>query len=308
MNASPPSRVSGTALPPAGFALLAGLTLFWGLNWPGMKIILSELPVWWFRTSCVLIGGGALLAISAASGNRVLMQAREVPLVAVCAAFNVFAWHLFSAYGVANMPAGRAAIIAFTMPVWAAVFSSLMLGERFDRAKVTGLVLGVAGLGVLIGPDLMALEQAPLGAGFMLAAALSWGFGTVLFKRGGWSLPVASHVGWQLVLSGIPLGLGAALTEPFPDLGSISREAALALAYIYVFPMTFCQWAYFKTVHLFPASIAAIGTLLIPVVGVYSSHFILAEPVGWREVTALALICAALASVLVLPSLGRGRA
>jgi hypothetical protein len=44
------------------------------------------------------------------------------------------------------------------------------------------------------------------------------------------------------------------------------------------------------------------------VVGVYSSHFILAEPVGWREVTALALICAALASVLVLPGFGRGRA
>jgi len=36
--------------------LLTSLSLFWGLNWPGMKIILSELTVWWFRALCLIVG------------------------------------------------------------------------------------------------------------------------------------------------------------------------------------------------------------------------------------------------------------
>ena len=297
------AKSSDQALPPAGFVLLAGLSLFWGLNWPGMKIIMAELPAWWFRASCALVGGFALLALSSLSGNTIRLGRREIALTAVCSLFNFVGWLMFSAYGVSLVEAGRAAIIAFTMPVWAAIFASLLLGEHFTLPKIAGLALGIAGLGVLIGPDLTAVGRSPVGGLLMLGAALSWAFGTTLFKRFEWDVPVASNVGWQLLFAAVPiLGVAIAL-EPFPDLGGISHDATLALIYIYGFPMIFCQWAYYKTVHLFPASIAAIGTLMVPVVGVYSSHFLLGEPVGWRELTALVLIVAALASVLLVPNL-----
>ena len=291
------------ALPTMGFVLLAGLSLFWGLNWPGMKIIMAELPAWWFRVSCALIGGGALLIISAASGNSIRFSRRELLPAATCSTFNFVGWLVFSAYGVSMIEAGRAAIIAFTMPVWAALFACWILGEPFTRYKVLGLSLGLAGLSALIAPDIAAIGAAPLGAVLMLCAALSWAFGTTLFKRFTWEIPVASNVGWQLLLSAVPMTIVALALEPVPDLTAISPKAALALFYIYGFPMVFCQWAYYKTVGLFPASIAAIGTLMVPVVGVYSSHFILGEAVGWRELAALVLIVAALASVLLLPNL-----
>jgi drug/metabolite transporter (DMT)-like permease len=56
---------------------------------------------------------------------------------------------------------------------------------------------------------------------------------------------------------------------------------------------------------MFPAAIAAIGTLAVPVVGVFSSAVILGEPVGWREFTAMDLSCGALATVLVVPAIGQ---
>ena len=226
-------------------------------------------------------------------------------MVVLCSAFSFVGWLIFSAYGVSMIGAGRASIIAFTMPVWAALFASWLLGEKFAASKVFGLLLGVAGLMLLIGPELVALQRSPVGGLFMLCAALSWAFGTTLFKRFRWTVPVASNVGWQLLLAAVPMAVVAALLEPFPDFMALSRDAVIALAYIYGFPMIFCQWAYYKTVHLFPASIAAIGTLMVPVVGVYSSHFILAEPVGWSELGALVLIVAALASVLIIPNLTR---
>ncbi len=290
---------SHTALPPLGFLLLAGLTLFWGANWPAMKIAFTELPVWWFRAGCLWFGGLGLIVIARLSGLSLRIPAVERGPLLVCALFNVVGWHLSSGYGISLMPAGRAAIIAFTMPVWASPLGGVLLDEAITKAKLIGLALGMGGLAVLIGPDLMVLETAPLGALFMLMAAISWATGTVLLKRFHWSVPTTVLVGWQLIAGALPVSLGAVLLEAPPELSGLSNQTLIAVAYIFLFPMVFCQWAFFRTVRLFPATIAAIGTLAIPVVGVYSSAVILGESVGWREFIALLLICSALASVLL---------
>ena len=92
---------------PMPILLLAGLALFWGLNWPGMKIILSEMTVWWFRALCLLAGGSILLSLSGLSGNRWRLQRREFGPVMLCGSFAILGWMVFSAYGVSLMPAGR---------------------------------------------------------------------------------------------------------------------------------------------------------------------------------------------------------
>lgn len=304
MPDTPASRhLSPVGLPIAGFALLAAVTVFWGVNWPTMKIVLGDLSPWWFRTICLATGGAALLAISGLSGNRVRVPAGDLRPLMLCSLFNMVGWHLFSAYGLTLVPAGRASIIAFTMPVWAALFAIPVLKERVSFAVFAGLALGMTGLGILIGHDMTVLGSAPVGSLIMLGAAVSWGMGTVLFKLFDWQTPVATAVGWQLLFASIPVGIGALLLEPLPDLAGLSRPAMFAFAYVLVFPMVFCQWAYFKIVDMFPAVYAAIGVLAVPVVGVYSSLLLLGEPVGWREIAALVLVCSSIFTVLILPKL-----
>jgi hypothetical protein len=167
----------------APYLLLASLSLFWGLNWPGMKIILSEITVWWFRALCLIAGGGILMSISALSGNRCRLQPGEIGPISLCGSFAILGWMVFSAYGVSLMPAGRASIIAFTMPLWATLAAHRVLGERVTPARIAGLLLGIGGLGVLIGQDLLILQRAPVGALFMLLAAVSWAIGTILVKQ-----------------------------------------------------------------------------------------------------------------------------
>lgn len=293
-------------LPRAGFFLLTAVTLFWGANWPGMKIALAELPVWWFRAMCVWAGALGLLTVAKLSGASLRMPGAEIPRLLVVSLFAMAGWQVFSAYGVSLMPAGRASIIAFTMPVWASLLGTFLINEPITRSKIVGMLLGVAGLAVLMGEDLLVFGTAPLGALFMLGAAVSWAIGTVLFKKYGWATPLTTLVGWQLAAAAVPITIVAMIIEPVPDLTRLSANAIFALAYLFALPMVFCQWAFFKVVSIFPASIASMGTLAVPVVGVYSSAFILGEPVGWKELAALLLICSALASVLVLPSLQRG--
>ena len=141
----------------------------------------------------------------------------------------------------------------------------------------------------------------------MLGAAVSWGTGTVMVKYIDWKLPTLSNIAWQLLMSAIPVTLIALIAEPFPDMSGLSTRATLAFVYIILFPMSFCQWAYFKTLGLLPASITAIGTLMVPILGVYSSHLILGERVGSSELVALLLVVSALGLVLLVPAWQRSR-
>ena len=142
----------------------------------------------------------------------------------------------------------------------------------------------------------------------MVLAAVSWAMGTVAVKRFDWSLPTTSLIGWQLLIGAVPITAGALILEPFPNVFALSDRVLWASVYVFLIPMVFCQWAFIKMVRLFPASIAAIGTLAIPVVGVYSSAVVLGEPAGLLEFVSLLLICAALLVVLVAPALRPTRA
>ncbi len=297
----PKSHVTQT-LPRFGLVLLVFLSVFWGTNWPLMKIGLREIPVWTFRTLCLFLGGFGVLCIAKVNGLKLTIPKSERWPLLLVSLLNVTGWHLCSGYGLIYMDAGRAVIIGYTMPVWASILSIFFLGERLTPARLLGLGLGGAGLLILIGPDVRVLGSAPLGALLMLGAAVTWAGGTVLLKYFRWTMPITVLAGWQLIWGGIPVIVGAFVLEPLTVLLHVSWRAALATGYVILIGNILCFWAWMKVVHLFPASVAAIGTLAIPVIGVLSSAVVLGEPVGAGEIAALILVITALSVVLVRPS------
>lgn len=299
-QARPASLTEDSALPRKGFLLLISLSLFWGMAWPAIKICVNEIPPWTFRTYCLVLSGIGLLILAKAKGFNLKLPLQELKPLCLVALFNVTGWHLLSAHGVMRMNASRAVIIAFTMPLWATLLSKIILHERITPARVIALGIGLGGLALLIWPELQAVGAAPVGVMLMLGAALSWATGTVLIKRTRWNTPTTVLTGWQLLLGSIPVVIGALYLEPVGASFKISISAVTALAYIIVFPMIYCHWAYFSLVRIFPAGIAAISTLAIPVVGVFSSAIILHEAVGLNETAALALVISALAIALLV--------
>ena len=292
---TPPVRAE--ALPRLGLVLLALLSLAWGLNWPIMKVALAEVPPWTFRAICALGGAAGLFVLCQLAGIPLAVPRGRRLVLATAAVFNVTGWVVLSALGLTVMAAGRASVIAFTMPVWVLLLGALFLGERLTLRRVAALGLGLAGLAVLIGPGLAAVGEAPVGALYMCGAALSWAMGTVILKRVVWNAPVVALTAWQLAIGGVPVALGALVWEA-GSLGPVGPGAALAVAYNVFVCFMFGPYAWFKIVSLFPAAIAGMGTMAIPVIGVFSSAIFLGEPLGLQELGALALVLAALASVL----------
>ncbi|WP_303977437.1 DMT family transporter [Dongia mobilis] len=290
-----------------GLVLLALITLFWGVNWPAIKLSVNEVPVWAFRTICLLAGAGGLFAIAAAARLPLRIPRKDLQPLLIAALGNITGWHLFSALGVMHMLPGRASILAFTMPLWAAPIAAIWLNEKIDGLRLAGLGVGMIGLLVLIVPDWANLSATPLGPVFMILAAICWAFGTVALKTHRYSMPTTSLVAWQMLLGGAPIFLGALIFDHDFDPAAVSSLGWWAVAYAALIPMVFCHWAWFRVVALYPAVVAAIGTLAIPVVGIISSAMITGDPIGWDEIMSLALVVFALFLVLVAPQLRRVR-
>ncbi len=282
-----------------GIGLLIALSLLWGSNWPAMKFVLGEIRPWTFRSLCLLFGGTGLLIIARLAGHSLAIPIKELKPLLLATLFNVTGWYILTAYGLVHMRAGRAVIIAYTMPVWTGIMARVMLKEPLTSAQLIGLSLGLSGLAVLLVPGLKGANISPLGVAFMLAAAISWAGGTIVMKYYRWSMSTLLLTGWQLLIGGIPIVLGALLFEPVAALAHVSWQAALVSAYTISLPVIFGQWAWFKVVDLLPTSVAAIGILAAPVVGVFSSALFLGEPVGFYEITGLVLVVAALGIVMI---------
>lgn len=287
--------------------LIVAVTILWGANWPAMKVAVLELEPWTFRAVTVIGAGLVLLLLARLTGERIWMERRLVlPHLAISLA-GVTLWHMLTAFGLLHIGGGRAAIIAFTMPVWATLLSILFLGERPTPALGLALLLGMVGLAVLIGPELARLEEAPLGALLILGAAVVWAIQTVATKAYDWRIGTMALSAWQLLAGGVPilavwLWLGA-----WPDPSRLTPSGILALLYVVLVALVFCFTTFLRIVRLLPAVAASLSTLAIPVVGVASSAWLLGEPVGMRELAALLLVLAAIGLVLLPRSLAARR-
>jgi drug/metabolite transporter (DMT)-like permease len=287
----------------AGLLLLATITVLWGVNWPMMKRAVSEVPIWSFRTICLAGAGFGFLIICRLAGQSLRIPRGQLGPLLISSLFNVTIWHICSATGLVHLAASRASIIAFTMPLWAALLAVPLLGERPRIHTVVGLAIGLAGMAVLILPQHEAVLADPIGPLVMVIAAISWAVGTITVKYYRFSMPVSALTAWQLLLGGIPVAIGGIVFDRDFDPGLVSANAWLATAYAVFVATLFCQWAWFKLIHSFPAVAISIGSLAIPVVGVIASAIGLGETVGADVVAALALVVLALFFALILPAL-----
>ena len=279
------------------------LALVWGCNWPVIKYGVTELRPLTFRAATLGFAALGLLLVSKLSGESIRIPRALWAKVIALAVVNIVGWNALIVFGVQQMSAGRSAILAYTMPIWAVLFGLGLLHEPLSKLKIAGLVLGMCGMVVLLGDDIQTLRRSPFGALFVLGAAVTWAFGTVLLRR--WKVPVPQNTltGWMMLLGWIPIAVCVPLFDPHPlaSLVTMSGMAWFAVLYNIFLAGTLAYWAWFKMARTLPVAVSSLSSLPVPVVGVLSGMLFLGEQPGASEFVALALVLASLAAVLFAP-------
>lgn len=264
----------------------------WGLNWPVLKFVVHEWPPFTFR---LLTGvGGACLMFSVALARResLAVPAGLWPRLILVSFLNVTSFMGLATLALLWLDASEAAIIAYTMPIWASILAWPVLGERPTGARVAGLVVGLGGVATLVGGQLLAAPASVLiaklpGVACILGTALMFACGAVTTKKRPLGLPPAAGLAWQIFIGSWPMLL-AGLFDSW-DLGRVSALGWGAFVYVVVIALCLSYVAWFRALSALPASAATIGTLLVPVIGVTSSALALGEPLGARQLIALGL-------------------
>ena len=164
--------------------------------------------------------------------------------------------------------------------------------------RAVALAVALAGITVLIGGDGIdaSVEKLP-GIACALAGAVCVALGTVLTKHFPLAMPPLSLAAWQIGIGCVPIAIvGLALEQP--QLAALSPVGWASMVYMTLIQFCLCYVCWFAALERLPAATASIGTLLVPVVGVLGASAMLNEPLGLREIAALAFTLGGVAVAL----------
>jgi drug/metabolite transporter (DMT)-like permease len=280
---------------PAGLAFLAITSIGWGFNWPVTKYLIGFLPPLTLRGTTGMIGA-CLLAIVALVSRQSLRVPRALwPRLVVAAILNVGCWMVLMGFALLYLPASEATLVAYTMPVWASMLAWPVLGERPNLLRVLSLVMAFSGLSAIMLGDGFAASLSKLpGILMALGGALGFAVGTVLAKKWPLHLPPVTSAAWQIGVGCFPIVIVGLLFD-HSNFGGLSGNGWLLFGYSTVVQFCVAYVAWFAALARLPASVAAIGTMAVPVIGVVTSAVALHEPLGIGQIAALLFTLAGVA-------------
>ena len=303
MTSANPSRPSTAAV---AVALLI-VYVVWGSTYLGIAIMIETLPPLLaagarYTTAGLLMLGGLV----AYARLRRSAQPIERPTRAHWrSAFIVGTLLLLGGNGgvvLAELfiPSGIAAVLIAAMPIWLALFDSVLSRRWPSRLVIGGLVAGIVGVAILLAPldELGGIN--PIGVGLVLLAEISWAAGSVYAKRAPLPRSALLGTGLEMLAGGLVMVLAGGLLGEIgrTNVEAFSLRSLLALAYLIVFGSLVAFTAFTWLLANVPVSTVGTYAYVNPIVAVALGAVILSEPITPRTLIASAIIIGAVVAMV----------
>ena len=277
---------------------LTTVYLVWGSTFIALAITVRDLPPLLAMSIRHLVAGTILLAIALPRGDR---EGDRIGAPQIRAAF-VFGGLLFVtghgslAWAQQTVPAGVAALLVGSIPIWMALFDRIAFGRRLQTSAYVGFALGFVGLAFLFDP-FGAGSVDRLGALVIVLSAGCWAAGS-LYSRGA-ALPKRPLVsaGLASLCGGTLLLVGSAVSGELGE-AEWSTDALLALGYLVVVGSLVGFSAYVWLLRSAPTSLVSTYAYVNPIVAVILAWALLGEEISLQMVVAGAAVVASVALIV----------
>lgn len=279
--------------PPVVYLYLAIVVLAWAANWPLMKLALADAPPFAFVLYRML-GTMLLLGPTLAAGRiRLVPEAGERTGMFVVGLFNVAGFLICGIVGLSIVPAGRAIVLGYTMPLWAIPIELWLEPNRLSRMQLLGGLIGFAGLLLFMNPGLVDWSDGRVvaGNGMLLLAAICWATGSVLYRRRHWRSGFWAQTFWQLATSTViiaAVALPAVLQTPV----QWSWWLLAILAYNWIVTTALGYFLWNRVLAVMPAGVAGQVMALTPVGGFLLSTAMFGGAITLDVILSIVLIIA----------------
>jgi drug/metabolite transporter (DMT)-like permease len=283
------------------WSALGVVYLVWGSTYLAIAIAVQTLPPL-LSAGIRFLLAGALLAVwlVARQGRAALGVSRaQLGSAALVGILLLAGGNGLVVLAERTVPSGLAALVVASVPLWIVVFR-LIAGDRVAASLVIGVLVGFAGVAILVVPRGASGEVDAAGLLMVVGASFSWALGTFASPRLPTPRdPLASTAVQMLAGGGLLIVVAMAIGEPArADPSAFSTASLLALAYLVVFGSLVAFSAYTWLLQHAPVSVVATYAYVNPVVAVLLGALVLGEAVTPSMLIGAAIILAAVAFIV----------
>jgi len=297
-----PSRPGTAAL----VAAFAAVYVIWGSTYLAIRFAVESLPPFLMASSRWIVAGVALYLWRRAAGDArpALLHWRSAAIVG---ALLIVGGNGLVSWAEQTVESHLAALLVAIVPVYIALLSWGATGARPGWRTLAGIVLGLAGVAVLVLPGFLSAQGATVTAWGLLAVLLAsflWSTGSLYSRKA--PLPASPLLGasMEMIAGGVLLAVvGLARGEAsHVDLAAVSARSWIALAFLALFGSVVAYSAYVWLLKVSRPELVATYAFVNPIVAVALGVVLAGEAVSGATLLAAALIVAAVAIVVTSPA------
>lgn len=282
-------------MPPVGVLIrYVVLVLLWGSTWAAIRIGVAAVPPFVFAFERALAVSVLLTAASVALGLRFPRDGRTLLAAAIAGVVNTGSSWAIIFWSEQYVPSGLVAVFGAAGPIWTAILAHFLVhGDRLSRMKISGLVLGLAGIGVLVGaPDPGARPEALVATALLALMPITWAIGAIVqvrVLREGSAVPLVAVGTWTGSLVLAPLALVQANTP-----ASWTFEVIAAFAYLVVLGSCVGLVLQLWLIRRLRPTTMSLSQLPISAMALTVGAVVLGEAITWRMLVGAGLVGLAL--------------
>ena len=290
-------------------ALLA-LYIVWGSTYLAIRFAVETIPPFMHASLRFLISGAILYAWRLAAGDPA-PTAGNWKSTAIVGAALLLGGNGLVAWAEQTVPSGIAALLITTSPFWLVLFESMRAGgTKPTWQAILGLIVGFAGVFILIGPaEFIGGESSfdTFGVILLLLAPLFWSMGSIYAKGADMPKSTLLSTGMQMLTGAVALFLVSLVRGELNgfNLGDVTVRSWLALLYLITFGSLIGFVSYGWLLHNAPISLVSTYAYVNPVVAVLLGSLFADEPLNGRTLIAAAII---IGSVVLINSARQAQA
>jgi len=282
------------------YAAFAVVCIVWGTTYLAIRVAVTTMPPFLLTGARFLFGGVVLFIIAKLHGDAIPRDRRVLADVVFCGVLMVAIGNLSVIWAEQWVPSGMAALLVGTAPFWVTLIERMRRsGERINRRRAIGMLIGFAGVALLVTPRGAGNAfdtRFVIGALAIQVGCVGWQYGTIRGKHMLSSIPPLMSSALQTFFGGLVAAIvGLALGE-LPRFHSTPRSFA-AFAYLAVVGSVFAYTAYVYAARHLRTTTLSLYAYVNPVVAVILGWLILHEELTWVSITAMAVILAGVAMV-----------
>lgn len=279
------------------FAAFAIVYIVWGSTYLAIRVGVKDLPPVLFAGMRFVIAAPLMFAYAWMRGARLPTARRDWIVITVTALLMLAGANGMVTWSEQWVESNQAALIVATSALWMAWFGSWgARGERISPVALGGLLLGFAGVALLVGSG-MHLQLAPWYAyGALTLSPIFWAAGSIISRRNPLSCSPLMAAALQMAVTGVVMtGLGLSLGDA--QRWTLTRDAAIALLYLAVFGSCIGYGAYYWLVYQVAPSQLGTYAYVNPAIAVLLGWWMLDEVMHPPQIAGTLVILAGVALV-----------